>query len=74
VGTVQRRAEPGQKIMPNAHAPASTQSCASSSEVMPQSLTRGASTPGRLVARLGPHPTTSRTSDSEPMWRSTAVR
>ncbi len=51
-GTVQRRLEPGQKIMPSAQAPASAHSSASSSEVMPQSLIRGGCTPGRLDGRF----------------------
>ena len=37
-GTVQRRLEPGPEDHSSAQAPASAQSCASSSEVMPQSL------------------------------------
>jgi hypothetical protein len=36
----QRRGEPGQRITPTAHAPAATASSASSSDVMPQILTR----------------------------------
>src|SRR3954468_309390 len=40
-GTSQRRGEPGKKITPSAHAPASTASRASSRLVRPQNLIRG---------------------------------
>src|ERR1700754_190341 len=42
VGSGQRRGEPGNRITPRAHAPASTACLASSRLVMPQNLMRGA--------------------------------
>src|SRR6201989_2037000 len=41
-GSAQRRGEPGKRIRPSAHAPASTARLASSRPVMPQNLMRGA--------------------------------
>src|SRR3954464_14741437 len=40
-GSAQRRAEPGNRMTPSAHAPASTARLASSRPVMPQNLMRG---------------------------------